>query len=251
MLKESNKTELFHLGFSPEIKGDFAILPGDPGRVDKIAKYLENPTLIAHKREYRTVLGECDGKKVFVCSTGIGGPSTAIAVGELIQAGVTTFIRIGTCGGINLKVDGGDIVIATSAVRQEGTALHYAPIEFPATADFSVVSALNEASKKFDKKVHVGIVQSKDSFYGQHSPETSPVRDELKEKWSAWKDLGVLASEMEGATLFTVASARGVKAGMVLSAVWNQERHAEGLDCKEIMDTETACKIAVEAIKYL
>lgn len=251
MLKESNKSELFHLGFSPEIKGDYALLPGDPDRVDEIAKHLENPKLIAHKREYRTVLGEVEGKKVFVCSTGIGGPSTAIAVEELIQAGVKTFIRIGTCGGINLEVDGGDVIVATSAVRQEGTSLQYAPIEFPATADFFVTSALYETAKKFSQRVHVGIVQAKDSFYGQHSPETSPVGSQLIEKWEAWKRLGVLASEMEGSTLFTVASARGVKAGMVLSAVWNQERHALGLPTKETKDTETVCKIAVEAIKKL
>lgn len=253
MLKEINEEKLFHLGFSPGLfRGDYAILPGDPGRVDKIAKYLSNTVFVAQNREYRTVLGEIESKKVFVCSTGIGGPSCAIAVEELIEAGVRTFIRVGTCGGINLDVDGGDIVVASSAVRQEGTSLQYAPIEFPATADFSVTGALCRVAEQVaDRRVHVGIVQSKDSFYGQHSPESSPVATELLSKWTAWKKLGVLASEMECSTLFTVASSKGVRAGAILSVIWNQERNAQGLDCHRVHDTETVCRLAAEAIKLL
>ncbi len=252
MLKEKNQSELFHLGFNPEkFRAEYAIVPGDPDRVPKIAAYLEDAKLVASKREYKTYIGKLEGKKVFVTSTGIGGPSAAIAVEELVQAGVKTFIRVGTAGGISLDVDGGDVVIATAAVRQEGTTLHYAPIEFPATADFEVAKALNEASKKFDVKAVTGIVQSKDSFYGQHSPENSPVSYELLNKWSALKKLGVLASEMECATLFTVAASKGVKAGAVLSVIWNQERHNAALECKELIDTETAIKIAIEAIKTL
>ena len=252
MLKEKNETELFHLGFNPEVySAAYAIVPGDPDRVDKIAMYLDNVVSASSKRGYKTVLGEIDGKKVFVCSTGIGGPSAAIVVEELVRAGVKTFIRVGTCGGINTNVDGGDIVIATAAVRQEGTTLHYAPIEYPATANFDVVSALNIAAKKGDNRIFTGVVQSKDSFYGQHCPADAPVGEDLLYKWSAWKKLGVLASEMECATLFTVAASKGVRAGAVLSVLWNQERKLQGLSSKECMDTDSAIKIAVDAIRLL
>lgn len=252
MLNEKNQTQLFHLGFDPkEFSAEYAIVPGDPDRVEKIAKYLKNPKQVAYKREYKTYIGTLDGKEVFVTSTGIGGPSTAIAVEELVMAGVKTFIRVGTCGGISLDVDGGDIVIAMSAVRQDGTTLHYAPIEYPATADFEVVTALNSAAKKENIKAKTGIIQSKDSFYGQHSPESSPVSFELLNKWSAWKNLGVLASEMECSTLFTVASAKGGRAGAILTVIWNQERHNAHLPCKETQDTEIAVKLAIQAIKEL
>ena len=252
MLNERNKKELFHLGFDPErFRAEYAIIPGDPGRVEKIAKLLDNVEDVAFKREYKTVLGEIDGKKVFVCSTGIGGPSCAIAVEELFQAGVKTFIRVGTCGGINIDVDGGDLVVATSAVRQEGTALHYAPIEFPATADFDVTSALVSAAKNRNMVTHTGTVQSKDSFYGQHSPQSSPQSAELLGKWESWKRLGVLASEMECATLFTVAASKGVRAGCVLAVIWNQERHSAALPTKEVDDTQQAILVAIDAIRSL
>lgn len=252
MLKEKNQQELYHLGFDPKkYTADYAIIPGDPDRVDKIVEYLDSGEFVAQKREFRTFIGKLGDKKVFICSTGIGGPSCAIAVEELIKAGVKTFIRVGTCGGINLGVDGSDLVIATSAVRQEGTTLHYAPIEYPATADFYVIEAIKKAAEKTTKKTHIGVVQSKDSFYGQHSPTSSPVAQDLLNKWSAWKDIGVLASEMESSTLFTVAAARGVKAGAVFSVVWNQERHSAGLETKEDQDTSVACKVAVDAIKLL
>ncbi len=244
-----NEKLLFHLGFDPKkYRADFAIMPGDPGRVEKIAKYLDNTELVAFNREYKTVLGEIAGKRVFVTSTGIGGPSAAIAVEELALAGVKTFIRVGTCGAISPAVGGGDVVVATSAVRQEGTALHYAPPEYPATADFSVTVALNEAAEKSGAKTFCGVVQSKDSFYGQHSPESSPVSGELMSKWEAWKRLGVLASEMECATLFTVAASKGLKSGAVLSVFWNQEKEETG---EEKTDTDTAIKIAIEAVKNL
>lgn len=162
-----------------------------------------------------------------------------------------TFIRIGTCGGINMKVRSGDCVIATGAVRNEGTSREYAPIEYPAVADFELVSALVEACKKMNLSYHCGVVQSKDSFYGQHSPERMPVSYELINKWEAWKRLGVLASEMETAALFTVAAALGIKCASIYQVVWNQERKAAGYKEEDCMNTETAVKAAVEAIKFL
>ncbi len=241
----------FHLKIKRGDVGKYCILPGDPGRCEQIAKYFDNPVFVASNREYTIYNGYLNGELVTVCSTGIGGPSSAIAMEELAVCGVETFIRVGTCGGINTKVDGGDVVIALSAVRQDGTSREYAPVEFPATADFDVTNALVEAAKKNSFVYHIGIVQSKDSFYGQHSPEKMAVSDELLYKWNAWKKLGVLASEMESAAQFTVASTLSVRCGAVFHVIWNQEREALGLPSKVDENTENAIITAVDAIKIL
>mgnify|MGYP001088872969 CR=1 FL=1 len=184
-------------------------------------------------------------------STGIGGPSAAIAMEELANLGVHTFVRVGTCGGIDLSVQSGDVVVATGAVRMEGTSREYAPIEWPAVPDFGVALALVEACRTLGCSWHAGVVQCKDSFYGQHSPSRMPVSYELEQKWEAWKRLGVLASEMESAALFTVAAARKVRCGSVFHVIWNQEREAAGLDQKESHDTEAAITVGVEALNIL
>lgn len=241
----------YHIACKEGDVGSICILPGDPGRCEKIAKYFDNPKRVAQNREYVTYTGELCGKKVSVTSTGIGGPSASIAMEELTAIGVDTFIRVGTCGGINLKVKSGDIVIATGAVRNEGTSREYAPIEYPATADFDITTALVKGAQKLGLSYHTGVVQCKDSFYGQHSPERSPVSYELLNKWEAWKKLGVLASEMESAALFVTAASLGVKCGSVFSVVWNQERKAKGLFEEDCHDTEKAIKTAVEAIKII
>ena len=199
----------YHLHIKKGDVGRYVILPGDPKRVPLIAKYLDDAKLIADSREYVTYTGYLDGEMVSVTSTGIGGPSASIAMEELYKCGADTFIRMGTCGGIALPVIGGDVVIATGAVRMEGTSREYAPIEFPAVADFDVALALRTAAKKLGLRHHMGVVQCKDSFYGQHDPDIMPVSYELKNKWEAWKRLGVLASEMESAALFTVAARLG------------------------------------------
>lgn len=241
----------YHIGLKNGEAGKYCILPGDPGRCEKIAKYFDNPQKIAQNREFTTYAGTLLGEKVSVCSTGIGGPSAAIAMEELAQVGVNTFVRIGTCGGIDLSVMGGDCVIATGAVRNEGTSREYAPIEFPACANFEVLSALVQGAKNLGARWHAGVVQSKDSFYGQHSPDRMPVSYELLNKWEAWKRLGVLASEMESAALFTVAAALRARCGAVFSVLWNQERKKAGLDDQESHDTDLAIRVAVEAIKIL
>ena len=140
--------EEYHLKIRPGDVGRYVILPGDPGRCEKIARYLEDPRFVASNREYTIYTGTLEGEKVSVCSTGIGGPSAAIAMEELIHCGAECFIRVGTCGGIEENVLGGDLVIATGAIRMEGTGLQYAPVEFPAVADFQVVNALAEAAKE-------------------------------------------------------------------------------------------------------
>ena len=195
----------FHINCKAGDVGRYCLLPGDPGRCEKIARYFDNPAHVMTNREYVTYTGTLLGEKVSVTSTGIGGPSTAIAVEELHKCGADTFIRTGTCGGIDVNVQSGDIVVATGAVRFEHTSLEYAPLEFPAVADFGIVDCLVRATKALGYPLHTGIVQCKDSFYGQHDPAASPVYYELQQKWESWKRLGVKASEMESAALFVVA----------------------------------------------
>lgn len=251
MLKDHEKQ--YHIGVSKGEVGEYCILPGDPGRCEQIALLLDDPVHVGMNREYNIWNGYISGHLVTVCSTGIGGPSTAIAAEELCACGAGTLIRIGTCGGINTDVHPGDVVIANGAVRQDGTSHEYAPPEFPAVPDPKVLFALAEAAKNLGYSHHIGVVQSKDSFYGQHSPERMPVEGALKEKWEAWKRLGVLASEMEASTLFTVGATRKIATGAVFCTVWNQERFLLGLDSKddEVHNTESAIKTAVEAIRLM
>ena len=241
----------YHIQVAKGEVGRYAILPGDPGRCEKIARYLDNPVLIAHNREYVTYTGTLDGEKVSVTSTGIGGPSASIAVEELCRCGVDTFVRIGTCGGIQPEVKSGDVVVATGAVRMEGTTKEYAPIEFPAVADLDVVNALAETAKEKEFSYHTGVVQCKDSFYGEHEPEKKPVGYELLNKWEAWKQLGCLASEMESAALFIVAASQKVRAGSCMLVMANQEREKLGLENPVVRDTDRAVQVAVGALRKL
>lgn len=245
----SNKE--YHIGVGKGDVGEYVILPGDPKRCALIAKYFDEPVLVGDSREFVTYTGYLDGVKVSVTSTGIGGPSASIAMEELVKCGARTFIRVGTCGGIDINVKGGDLVIASGAIRFEGTSKEYAPIEFPAVADIEIVNALIKASKKLHFNYHVGVVQCKDSFYGQHRPETLPNSFELINKWDAWVKLGTKASEMESAALFVVASYLGVRCGSVLLAVANQERAKLGLENRQCHDTDSAIKTAIEAIRIL
>lgn len=241
----------FHIACAQGDIGRYCILPGDPGRVPAIAALFDDAKQIAYNREFNVWTGTLLGEKVTACSTGIGGPSASIAMEELHKCGADTFIRTGTCGGIDLNVQSGDVVVATGAIRYEHTSREYAPIEFPAVPDYEVLSNLVEAAKASGRDWYAGVVQCKDSFYGQHSPERMPVSYELEQKWQAWKRLGVLASEMESAALFTVAAARGVRCGSVFHVIWNQERNAAGLDQIRDEDTDAAVRTGVEAIRLL
>lgn len=245
------RTTQYHIACKSGDVGKYVLLPGDPGRCEQIASNFDNPIKVAQNREFTTYTGFLGDEKVSVVSTGIGGPSASIAIEELTAIGAHTFIRVGTCGGIDLDVDAGDIVIASAAVRYEGTSREYAPIEFPAVADFAVLTEIYNAANALGYKNHVGVVQCKDSFYGQHSPKRMPVYQELRYKWDAWKKLGVLASEMESAALFVAAAALKVRCGAVFHVVWNQERRAAGMDDHESHDTEPAVKTAVEALRLL
>ena len=241
----------YHVGLGPGMVGQYVLLPGDPKRCEKIAAYFEEPQLMADSREYVTYTGLLDGVKVSVTSTGIGGPSASIAMEELTRCGAHTFVRVGTCGGMQLPVVGGDLVIATGAIRMEGTSKEYAPIEFPAVADLEVTNALAAAAKERGAKSHIGVVQCKDSFYGQHEPEVKPVSYELLPKWEAFVRCGALASEMESAALFVVASCLKVRCGTVLLTVANQERAKAGLPNPQAHDTDLAIRTGVEALRRL
>lgn len=246
-----NADKQYHIQVGKGDVGRYVILPGDPKRCAKIAKYFDNAELVADSREFVTYTGTLDGVKVSVTSTGIGGPSASIAMEELVMAGADTFVRIGTCGGMQTDVLSGDIVIANGAIRMEGTSKEYAPIEFPAVPSFEVLTSLKKAAVDLETRHHVGVVQCKDAFYGQHSPEKMPVSYELLNKWEAWKRMGCLASEMESAALFIVASSLGVRMGSCFLVMANQEREKLGLENPVVHDTDMAVRVAVEAIRNL
>jgi uridine phosphorylase len=241
----------YHIQVAKGEIGRYVLLPGDPKRCAKIAKYLDDPVLIADSREYVTYTGTVDGIKVSVCSTGIGGPSAAIAMEELVNCGADTFIRVGTCGGMQQQVLSGDLVIATGAVRMEGTGQEYAPLEYPAVSDFEVLKALEEAAGKLSMRRHIGVVHCKDAFYGQHNPELLPQSSILLQKWDAYMKMGCLASEMESAALFIVSNYRKVRCGTVLLVMANQTRAKLGLDNPIVHDTDCAIRTAIEAVRIL
>ena len=210
---------MYHIRIKKGDIGRYVLLPGDPFRTDLIASYFDEPQLIANNREHKTWIGKLDGVPVAVTSTGMGCPSAAICLEELIKCGADTFIRVGTAGRVcdasyDPTLDG---VINNAAVRDEGTTIHYIPIEYPAIADRHVVDALSRAAKNLGYNFAEGITQSKDSFYGQHEPENMPVEGRLKERWEAWRRGNVMTSEMEAAALFVISSIRGCRAASIMS----------------------------------
>lgn len=251
----------FHLKIRHGDVGRYVILPGDPGRVPKIAALLDNAKQIAQNREYNIYTGTLNGEKVSVCSTGIGGPSAAIAVEELIDSGANTFIRVGTSGGIDLSVFGGDLIIAEAAIRAEGTSYEYLPQGYPSIADFEVTTALVQAAKELSmeepgNRYHVGVVHSKDSFYGETNPERSAVEDNIKSRWESYLKCGCLTSEMECAAIYAVGLVRSVfpkkiRCGGVLTALWNAERSKRNMPDNITDDSTRGIKCAVRAVELL
>ena len=250
-LGENSENRQYHIALASGETGGYAILPGDPGRVDRIAAELDSPKLIAQNREFRTFSGTLLGERVCVTSTGIGGPSAAIAMEELIKCGVDTFIRVGTCGGMQPCVKAGDLVIASAAIRGDGTSREYLPEGYPAAADIEVVTALRSAADALGFRHHTGVVQSKDSFYGQTEPESMPMREFLSDRWQSYIRAGCLASEMEAAALLSVGQVRRARVGVVLTAIWNPELVNSGEDASQRFDSEGAIRCAVEALKRL
>ncbi|MCC6904420.1 MAG: nucleoside phosphorylase [Anaerolineae bacterium] len=234
-----NEEIVYHLHLRKGDVGRYVLLPGDPGRVPLIGQYFDNPQEIAYNREYRTITGTLLGEKVTVTSTGIGCPSTAIAVEELRMLGADTFIRVGTSGMMQPFMQQGDVIITWGAVRDEYTSQQYMPLAFPAVADVDVTLALRQAAQKRGVRYHVGLTQSKDSFYGQHEPQRMPVGRELQERWQAWIQGGVLCSEMEASTLFVLSSVLKARASGIMIAGGSHQ------DLDRLLGT------AVEAVKIM
>ena len=216
---------LYHVGFAATaLKGaKLAVLPGDPGRVEVLAKAIgtESRYITSH-REYTSWLTYVQGTPVLVCSTGMGGPSVAICLEELARMGIEKVIRVGTTGSIQENVDLGEIIISQASVRLDGTSRHYAPLEFPAVADFEVTAALKAAADEVQAPCHIGITASSDTFWpGQERYDsfTGYVRKDLQGMLKEWQTLGVLNYEMETASLFVVCRALGIQAGAVEGVV--------------------------------
>ena len=221
-------TKQHHIHLEPGDVGRYVLMPGDPGRVEVIARHLDDAKHIATNREYVTYTGFLDGVKVSVTSTGIGCPSAAIALEELVRVGADTFIRVGTSGAIQPGTKSDELAIITGAIRDEGTSLHYIPAEFPAVANLEIVQALRRAAQTSKTPFRLGITQSNDSYYGEVEPERSGVPDRLLKRWKAWEIGGAICSEMESSTLFVVASILGVRAGGIM-AMW-ADGDFKGLD---------------------
>lgn len=205
-----------HIAVAEGEVGRYVFLPGDPGRCESIARLLDNSHQVAANREFVTWTGYLDGEEVSVTSTGVGCPSAAIAMEELVKAGADTFVRVGTSGAMQSDIQPGDLGVVSAAIRDEGTSSHYLPIEFPAVADLDVTTALLAGARSTGARVHVGIAQSKDSYYGQHEPHRMPVAARLTDRWSAWVAGGAICSEMEAAALYIVAATLRVRAGGIM-----------------------------------
>jgi len=240
-----------HIGLLRGDVGRYVFLPGDPGRCELIAAHFDEPKQIASNREYNTYTGTLLGERVAVTSTGIGCPSTAIAVEELARVGADTLIRVGTSGAMQPWITPGDLGVLTAAIRDEGTSLHYLPIEFPAVADHGVTRALWEGCQETGARSHLGIGQSKDSFYGQHEPQRMPVASRLATRWSAWMAGGAIASEMEAAALFIVASTLRIRAGAIVMIAGHSDQRPMTADERAMCDMNTLLRSAVAGLKIL
>ena len=222
-------TGTFHLELTADmVEGaTLAIVPGDPKRPELIAARLDNPRHLASNREFTSWLGYIDGTPIVICSTGIGGPSTSIAVEELAQCGLRTFLRVGTTGAIQPDIDVTDVIVTQAAVRLDGASFHFAPAEYPAASSFECTRALVEAAEVSGIRSHVGITASSDTFYpGQERYDTVSGRviPRFRNSAEEWQALGVLNYEMESATLFTMCSANGWRAGCVAGVLVNRHQ---------------------------
>ncbi|MEL7589878.1 MAG: uridine phosphorylase [Anaerolineaceae bacterium] len=252
---KNEEGQAFHLHIKEGDIGRYVLLPGDPARCEKIAQYFDQPHFVAQNREYVTWTGTLQGEKVSVVSTGIGCPSTAIAVEELIEAGADTLIRVGSSGAMQPTVHTGDVVVATAAIRDEGTTSHYLPMEFPAVANIEVVNALIAGAADLEVKAFTGVCQSKDSFYGEVERARMPMAQHLADRWNAWIAAGALASEMEAAALFILCAIYRKRAGAALQVINEFDlAEVEDDDAAKHMaefDADRVIKVAIEGLKHL
>jgi len=241
----------YHIRGKPGDVGEAVLLPGDPGRVESIAKLLDRPRLIARNREFTTYTGQLDGRPVSVCSTGIGSPSTAIAVEELAAIGAKTFIRVGTTGSIQKNVGFGDLVVATAAVRDEGTTPGYVPLGYPAVADFELAQSMLAAGRSLNHRIHAGIVRSHDSLYTDLHASRMPRREELEQALRVWQRAQVLCNDMESSTIFVLCALRKLRGGAVLTVV--NDPGEEDIDPARVsaLDLTPMFRVALAAIRQL
>ena len=251
MEDKMEKVKMMHIGLSKGDIGRYVFLPGSPERAEKIAAYFDNPKEIAYNREYRTFTGELEGVKVAVTSTGIGGPSAAIAMEELYQCGADTMMRIGTCASTSEKVKTGDIVIPNGAVRMEGVGSHYLPTEFPAVPDYEMLKELEAAAQRLDMPYNIGVTITKASFYSQTAPNTKPVKEDIINSWSAYEAGGATSTSMECAPLFLVAASLGIRASSVLVSATDYKKY-DNQDRKHPTDLEDrVIVVGIEAMKSI
>jgi len=241
----------YHIELAEGDVGRYVFLPGDPGRCEMIAAHFDEPQKVASHREYETWSGFLEGEKVSVMSTGIGGPSAAIGLEELVAVGADTFVRVGTSGSMQVHIKPGDIAIVSGAIRDEGTSLHYLPMEFPAIADLDITQALKDAAVGLGKNVHVGVSQSKDSFYGQHAPDRMPVARQLHDRWAAWIGGGAICSEMEAAALYIVASVLRVRAGGLMMVMGHPDQSPMTAEEWAASSVEHLLPVAIEGMREI
>lgn len=246
------KKKMMHVGIHEGDIGRYVFLPGSPERTEKIAKYFENPKEIAYNREFRTWTGTLDGVPVAVTSTGIGGPSAAIAVEELHQSGADTMMRVGSCASTSPKVCMGDIVIPCGAVRMEGVGDHYLPVEFPAVPDFQMMKALEEAAAGQGFHYDTGVTITKASFYSQTSPETKPIAAELMYRWDAYVKGGATNTSMECAPLFLIGGTLGIRTASVMVSATNCKEYTEQTRTRPLEDLEDrVIRVAIDGMRRL
>lgn len=253
-------SDVFHLDLTrAQLRGaELAIVPGDPARVPKLAALLDRPEALASTREFTSWLGFAgnspEAPAIVVCSTGIGGPSTSIAVEELAQLGVRTFLRVGTTGAIQEHIAVADVIVTTAAVRLDGASQHFAPLAYPAVADFTCTQALVEAARATGHTAHVGITASSDTFYpGQERYDTVSgfVPAHLRGSTDEWRALHVLNYEMESATLFTMCAANGWRAGMVAGVLVNRTVQEIPDEATHDLAVDAAVDVVIAAARAL
>ena len=243
---------MMHIGLCDGDIGQYVFLPGSPERSEKISTYLDDAREVAYNREFRTFTGYLDGTKVSVCSTGMGCPSTATAARELYEIGARVLMRVGSCASTSKKVSMGDVVIPNAAVRMEGVADHFVPVEFPPVPDMDMVEYLEQAAVRLGYSYNVGVTISKASFYTQIAAETKPYGYELANRWNSFEKGGATSTEMESSALFVIAEWLRIRAAAVLISATDYKTYTNVVKKKNYKEFEhRAIEVAIEAMRQI
>ncbi|WP_067469850.1 nucleoside phosphorylase [Actinomadura macra] len=235
-----------HLHISARDVGRYALLPNTPEQVASLAALLDEPEFVTRNREFETWRGKVGGETVVVTSTGVGAPSTALAVEELAALGVDTMIRVGVSGSMQPDTANGELAILTAAIRDEGTTKQYLPIEFPATATIDLVLALRQAAERAGATYRCGPAHTKDSYYGETEPDRMPMAATLNQRFETWRRGGAICSEMETAAVFIVGTVLNVRTGSVVM-MWSQD----AIDTGDAPSAEPLFTTAVDAVRTI